>query len=108
MRIRCEHERHFAVRVGSDQCLLTNRAGMECCRQVGRNARPVTQMAAELGVCWDTVVGAVREHGEPLVEDPERVEIVRALGVDETTWLSPPRITRRSMPPAWSTSTRRS
>ena len=30
-----------------------------------RNARPVSQMAAELGVCWDTVMAAVREHGEP-------------------------------------------
>ncbi len=35
----------------SARCLLTNRAGAECCRQVGRNARPVTQMAHELGVC---------------------------------------------------------
>jgi transposase len=72
----------------SARCLLTNRAGAECCRQVGRNARPVTQMAAELGVCWDTVMDAVREHGEPLVDDPGRVGVVSALGVDETTWLS--------------------
>jgi transposase len=72
----------------SSRCLLTNRAGAECCRQVGRNARPVSQMAAELGVCWDTVMDAVREHGEPLVDDPERVGEVSALGVDETTWLS--------------------
>ena len=72
----------------SARCLLTNRAGAECCRQVGRNARPVSQMAAELGVCWDTVMAAVREHGEPLVDDPERVGEVTALGVDETTWLS--------------------
>ncbi|MPZ15990.1 MAG: ISL3 family transposase [Chloroflexi bacterium] len=72
----------------SARCLLTNRAGAECCRQVGRNARPVTQMAAELGVCWDTVMDAVREHGEPLVDDPGRVGEVRALGVDETTFLS--------------------
>ena len=72
----------------SARCLLTNRAGAECCRQVGRNARPVSQLAAELGVCWDTVMDAVREHGEPRVDDPERVGTVRALGVDETTWLS--------------------
>lgn len=72
----------------SSRCLLTNRAGAECCRQVGRNARPVTQMAAELGVCWDTVMGAVREHGEPLVDDPGRVGAVAQLGVDETTWLA--------------------
>ena len=49
----------------SSRCLLTNRAGMECCLQVGLNARPVSQMARELGVCWDTVMAAVREHGEP-------------------------------------------
>lgn len=72
----------------SARCLLTDRAGAECCRQVGRNARPVTQMAHELGVCWDTVMDAVREHGEPLVDDPERVGKVTALGIDETSWLT--------------------
>ena len=72
----------------SARCLLTDRAGLECCLQVGLNARPVAQMARELGVCWDTVMAAVREHGEPLVDDPDRVGEVRALGVDETTWLA--------------------
>jgi len=72
----------------SARCLLTNRAGAEACRQVGRNARPVSQMADELGVCWQTVMAAVREHGEPLVDDPDRVGEVRALGVDETSWLA--------------------
>ena len=33
----------------SARCLLTHRAGRECCRQVGLNARPVSQMARELG-----------------------------------------------------------
>lgn len=72
----------------SARCLLTNRAGAECCRQVGRHARPVSQMADELGVCWDTVMTAVREHGEPLVDDPARVGNPSAIGIDETTWLS--------------------
>jgi transposase len=72
----------------SNRCLLTNRAGLECCLQVGLNARPVAQMARELGVCWDTVMAAVREHGEPLVDDPDRVGAVDQLGVDETTFLS--------------------
>lgn len=72
----------------SARCLLTNRAGLECCLQVGLNARPVSQMARELGVGWDTVMAAVREHGEPLVDDPARVGAVGALGVDETTFLS--------------------
>jgi len=72
----------------STRCLLTRRASSECCLQVGLNARPVAQMARELGVCWDTVMAAVKEHGEPLVDDPARVGTVEQLGVDETTWLS--------------------
>jgi len=71
----------------SARCLLTRRAGMEACRQVGRNARPVAQLADELGVCWHTVMGAVREHGQPLVDDPDRVGVVAKLGVDETAFL---------------------
>ena len=53
-RFRCE-EPMCSARTWSEEsaafssrCLLTNRAGAECCRQVGRNARPVSQMAAEL------------------------------------------------------------
>lgn len=72
----------------SARCLLTDRAGVECCLQVGLNARPVAQMARELGVSWDTVMAAVREHGEPLIDDSERVGEVTALGVDETSWLT--------------------
>jgi transposase len=72
----------------SHRCLLTRRAGVECCLQVGLNARPVAQMARELGVCWDTVMAAVKEHGEPLVEDPARIGVVTMLGVDETSWLA--------------------
>jgi transposase len=71
----------------SSRCLLTRRAGWEACRQVGRHARPVAQLADELGVCWDTVMDAVREYGQPLVDDPSRVGQVRMLGVDETAFL---------------------
>lgn len=53
--------------------LLTHRAGFEAARQVGELARPVSQVADEYGVCWDTVVTAVKFHGEPLVDDPDRV-----------------------------------
>ena len=71
----------------SSRCLLTNRAGMAACRQVGRNARPVARLADELGVCWHTVMAAVREHGQPLVDDPDRVGVVAKLGVDERSFL---------------------
>ena len=70
------------------QAVLTRRAGAEACRQVGEEARAVSRVAAELGVCWWTVMNAVIEHGTPLVDDPERVGAVRQLGVDETTYLS--------------------
>jgi transposase len=43
---------HISARV-----LLTRRAGAETCRQVGENARPVAELADELGVCWWTVMG---------------------------------------------------
>lgn len=67
--------------------VLTRRAGAEACRQVGENARPVSGVASELGVCWWTVMNAVAEHGTPLVDDPVRVGPVEQLGVDETSFL---------------------
>ncbi|MBA3844943.1 MAG: ISL3 family transposase [Actinobacteria bacterium] len=69
------------------QAVITRRAGMEACRQVGENARPVSQVADEFGVCWWTVMNAVVEHGTPLVDDPDRVGVVCQLGVDETSFL---------------------
>jgi transposase len=70
------------------QVVLTRRAGMEACRQVGEHARPVAQVAREFGVCWWTVMNAVEEHGTPLVDDPDRVGRVRQLGIDETSFLA--------------------
>ncbi len=72
----------------SSRALLTRRAAAEACRQVGENARPVAELAEELGVCWWTVMAGVIEHGTPLVEDPDRVGPVRQLGIDETSWLA--------------------
>ncbi len=76
----CEHV--------SPRALLTRRAGAEACRQVGENARPVSELAEELGVSWWAVMDAVIEHGTPLVEDPNRVGAVTKLGIDETSWLA--------------------
>jgi transposase len=67
--------------------VMTHRAGFEAARQVGELARPVSQVADEFGVCWDTVMAAVKFHGEPLVDDPNRVGDVAQLGVDETSFL---------------------
>jgi hypothetical protein len=70
----------------STRAVLTMRAGAEACRQVGENARPVSQLADELGVCWWTVMAAVDEHGRPLIDAADRVGQVRSLGVDETSF----------------------
>lgn len=70
------------------QVVLTRRTGVEACRRVGELARPVSQVAGEFGVCWETVMNAVVEHGTPLVDDPARVGRVRQLGVDETSFLA--------------------
>jgi transposase len=78
-----ETSAHFSSRT-----VLSRRAGVEACRQVGMNARPVAGLARELGVCWWTVMDAVVEHGTPLVDDPARVGAVATLGVDETSFLA--------------------
>ena len=69
------------------QVVLTRRTGAEACRRVGELARPVSQVADEFGVCWETIMNAVVEHGTPLVDDPTRIGRVRQLGVDETSFL---------------------
>jgi transposase len=68
--------------------VLTARAGREVCRQVGQLCRPVASVADEYGVSWDTAWAAVVFHGRPLVDDPGRVRRVRALGVDEHSFLA--------------------
>jgi transposase len=67
--------------------VLTVRAGREATRQVGRYARSVASVAAEFGVAWDTVMDAVVAHGTPLIQ-ARPTKVVRALGIDETSFLS--------------------
>jgi hypothetical protein len=68
--------------------VLTTRAGAEVTRQVGALCRSVASVATEYGVGSDTAWAAVELHGRPLVDDPKRVGPVRALGVDEHSYLS--------------------
>lgn len=72
---------HVAARAA-----LTERARVWCCEQVGRDGRTVASVAAELGVGWATVMRAVRVHGQPFVDDHDRLEGVSRLGVDEHVW----------------------
>ena len=64
---------------------LTARAGRWATVAVGRDARPVADVAAELGCDWHTVNRAVLAWGEALLAaDTARVGAVEALGLDET------------------------
>jgi transposase len=67
--------------------VLTERARAEACRRVGKDAHAVAAVARDLGVGWATVMRAVAEHGQPLVDDPARLAGVTALGLDETSFL---------------------
>ncbi len=70
------------------RAVLTHRARREICRRVGEEARSVAEMERDFGVSWDTAMGAVREHGRPLVDDPGRIAMVEDLGIDETCYLA--------------------
>lgn len=73
-------ERSEAIR---PRASLTERARLEACRRVGQDGHTVAQVAEQLGVGWATVI----EYGQPLVNDPARLEGVSTLGVDETAFL---------------------
>jgi transposase len=65
---------------------LTERARAWAARRVGKDNHTVAEVARELAVGWRTVMSAVREVGTPLVDDPDRLDGVTALGVDEHVW----------------------
>jgi transposase len=72
------------ARIAASRSRVTDRAGRWVCAQVGRDGRSVAEVARELGCDWHTVMDAVLAYGTPLIEDPERIGDVTALGLDET------------------------
>src|SRR5215211_5806287 len=96
-RVRTWTERTVAIR---PRAVLTERARAEACRRVGKDAHAVAAVARDLGVGWATVMRAVADHGDQLVEDPTRLEGVAALGLDETSFLKATRLA----PTRWVTS----
>lgn len=73
-----------APRIAPVRAVMTDRAGRWATSQVGRLGRTVAEVARELGCDWHTVNKAVIAYGTALVEDPDRVGDVTALGLDET------------------------
>jgi transposase len=70
--------------IGTSRCLLTTRAARWVTVQVGRHGRAVTDVAADLGCSWHAVMDAVVAVGEQLIDHPDRIGVVTALGLDET------------------------
>jgi len=62
---------------------ITDRAGRWATFQVGHNGRAVSEVAADLGCDWHTVMDAVNHHGRGLIEDPNRIGATTAVGLDE-------------------------
>ncbi len=67
---------------------LTERARAEACRRVGQDADSVAEVARAYGAGWATIMAAVTEHGQRLLAADDRMEPVRALGLDETAFLA--------------------
>ena len=80
------------------RAVLTERARAEACRRVGKDAHAVAAVARDVGVSWGTVMRAVRDHSRSLVEDPDRLDGVAALDLDETSFLR-----ARTAPTRWIT-----
>lgn len=76
---------------------LTERARAEICRRVGEDGASVAAVAVEFGIGWHTAMGAVIEHGTPLVDDPARLGSPSTLGLDETAFLAASAIRRQEM-----------
>ena len=64
----------------------TERARKQVCRRVGRDGHSVAAVARDFGVGWATVMDAVVDYGTGLIEHPQRIEEVSAIGVDETAF----------------------
>jgi transposase len=79
---------------------MTDRAGRWATGQVGRHGRTVNEVAEELGCDWHTVNDAVMAYGATLVDDPNRIGSVVALGLDEVLFARQGRWRTQ----AWSTS----
>ena len=88
------------TRIGSARLALTDRAGRWVTQQVGRHGRTVNEVASELDCDWHTVNDAVVAYGTALVDDPDRIGEVTALGLDETLFARVGPWNRQS----WSTS----
>ena len=77
-------ETHPAI---APRACLTERARAWAFEQVAARDAVVSAVAAQLGVAWWTIMNLTIEAGTPIVEDPQRLADVDAVGVGETAYL---------------------
>jgi hypothetical protein len=70
--------------IAAPRLAMTDRASRWATEQVGRLGRTVNEIAIELGCDWHTINDTVIAYGTALVDDPDRIGEVTALGLDET------------------------
>lgn len=70
------------------RAVLTERARAECARRVGQDATDVARVAVDLGVGWSTVMRAVWEYGQRILDEQWLHTNVSVLGLDETAFLA--------------------
>lgn len=73
--------------IAASRLKLTDRAGRWVTYQIGCHGRTVAEVADDLGADWHTVNDAVVAYGSRLVDDPDRIGTVTALGLDETLFV---------------------
>ena len=78
-------ERNPAIRA---KAVLTERARVQSCQRVGRDAHSVAQVATDLGVGWGTIMRAVTEYGQQILDQQWLHTAVVKLGLDETAFLA--------------------
>lgn len=74
-------------RIAPPRGCMTTRAGRWATLQVGKYGRSVNEVARDIGCDWHTVNDAVVAYGAILVDHPDRIGTVTALGLDETLFV---------------------
>jgi transposase len=72
-----------AAAIAAPRQKLTDRAGRWATFQVGHHGRAVSDVAADLGCDWRTVMNAVNCHGQALIDDPNRIGATATVGLGE-------------------------
>ena len=83
MRTWSEHIEAIALRAS-----LTERARARLADMVNVEGFSIAAAAAEFGVGWHTANSAVADYTDPAIDDPDRLEGVRGIGVDEKRFLN--------------------